>query len=65
MRFPSPREFLRQEVVGSPLAGPVGAIDTAELAVLAKDVDHVLAPYTDRDGVVLPMQTWLISARHA
>jgi hypothetical protein len=41
----------------------VGAIDAAELAVLAKDVDRALAPYTDRDGLVLPMQTWLISAR--
>jgi len=63
VRFPSPREFLRQEVVSSPLAGPVGAIDAAELAVLAKEVDRVLAPYTDHGGVVLPMQTWLISAR--
>ena len=63
VRFPSPSEFLRQEIVSSPLAGPVGAIDAAELAVLAKDVDRALAPYTERDGVVLPMQTWLISAR--
>jgi ubiquinone/menaquinone biosynthesis C-methylase UbiE len=63
VRFPSPREFLRQEVASSPLAGPVGALDPPRLAALADELDGVLAPYTDDDGTVLPMQTWLISAR--
>jgi ubiquinone/menaquinone biosynthesis C-methylase UbiE len=62
VRFPSPREFLRQEVVSSPLAGPVGALDPPRLAALADEVDRVLAPYADDDGTVLPMQTWLIGA---
>jgi ubiquinone/menaquinone biosynthesis C-methylase UbiE len=63
VRFPSPREFLRQQVVSSPLAGPVGALDPPHLAALADEVDRVLAPYLDDDGTALPMQTWLISAR--
>ena len=63
VRFPSPREFLRQEVVSSPLAGPVGALDPPRLAALGEELDRVMEPYADDDGTVLPMQTWLIGAR--
>jgi SAM-dependent methyltransferase len=62
VRFPSPREFLRQEVVSSPLAGPVGALDTSRRDALLAHVDRTLAPYTDDDGVVFPMQTWFALA---
>jgi ubiquinone/menaquinone biosynthesis C-methylase UbiE len=58
VRFPSPREFLRQEVVSSPLAGPVGALDASRRDALLAQVDRALAPYTDDDGVVFPMETW-------
>jgi ubiquinone/menaquinone biosynthesis C-methylase UbiE len=63
VRFPSPRAFLHQEVASSPLAGPVGTLGPARLAGLAGELDRVLAPYADDDGIVLPMQTWLVGAR--
>ena len=63
VRFPSPQAFLRQEVASSPLAGPVATLGPDRLAGLAGELDRVLAPYADDDGIALPMQTWLISAR--
>ena len=61
-RFPSPREFLRQEVVSTPLAEPVGALGTARLDALVTDLDRALTPYTDDEGMIVPMQTWLATA---
>jgi SAM-dependent methyltransferase len=58
-RFPSAREFLRQETAGSPLAG---LLDPALVDRLGEQLERDLAPYTDDDGVVLPMQTWLATA---
>jgi hypothetical protein len=63
VRFPSPQEFLRQEAVSSPLAKPVGALDDGGRAALIAHVDQALVPYMDDDGVVFPMETWLIVAR--
>jgi ubiquinone/menaquinone biosynthesis C-methylase UbiE len=62
-RFASAREFLEREVVSTPLAGPVGALDPDRQARLAAELERDLAPYTDDDGVALPMQTWLATAR--
>jgi ubiquinone/menaquinone biosynthesis C-methylase UbiE len=62
VRFPSPQEFLRQEAVSSPLAGPVGALDDGRRDALIGHLDQALAPHTDDDGVVFPMQTWLAVA---
>jgi ubiquinone/menaquinone biosynthesis C-methylase UbiE len=62
VRFPSAREFLRQEAVSSPLAGPVGALDDGRREALITQLDRTLVPYMDDDGVVFPMQTWLVRA---
>jgi hypothetical protein len=65
VRFPSVRGFLRLQASGSPL-GPVLAAVTDEVRdVLTRSLDHVLEPYVDDDGLVLPMQTWLVTARRA
>ena len=58
-RFPSAGEFVRQETAASPLAG---VLDPALVERLGDPLERVLAPYTDDDGVVLPMQTWLATA---
>ena len=58
-RFPSAREFLRQEAAGSPLGA---LLDPAEVEGLGAELERDLAPYADDDGVVLPMQTWLVTA---
>jgi SAM-dependent methyltransferase len=62
-RFPSPREFLHRQVVSSPLATPIGALESNRLVALADDVERVLNPYSEGDGIVLPMQTFLVAAR--
>jgi hypothetical protein len=62
-RFPSPREFLHRQVVGSPLATPIAALAPHRLAALADDVERILDPYSEGDGIVLPMQTFLVAAR--
>jgi SAM-dependent methyltransferase len=53
------REFLRQEAAGSPLGA---LLDPAQVEGLGAEIERDLAPYADDDGVVLPMQTWLVTA---
>jgi ubiquinone/menaquinone biosynthesis C-methylase UbiE len=62
-RFASTRQFLLEQVESSPLAGPVGALDRDRTDALIREVDSALASYVDDDGVIYPLQTWLVSAR--
>jgi SAM-dependent methyltransferase len=64
VRFPSTEEFLRRQVAGSPLAGPIGALDAEAQAALTRDLDRALRGYLD-DGVTFPIQAWLGTARPA
>ncbi len=63
VRFGSTRELFEAEVRGSPLAETVGALDLNARENLAIEVDDALAAHTDDEGVLLPMQTWLVRAR--
>lgn len=63
MRYPSIEEFLRREAASSPLAGPLGALDPAVRDVLVRDLEDGLGAYTDDEGVVFPMETYLVVAR--
>jgi hypothetical protein len=56
-RFPSVAEFLRYEVLASPLADPVGWLDAEERDALVADLEHVLEPYVDNDGLALPIES--------
>jgi SAM-dependent methyltransferase len=56
-RFPSVAEFLRYEVLASPLAEPVGRLDIEERAALLADLEAVLEPYADDDGLALPIES--------
>jgi hypothetical protein len=38
-------------------------LDPAQVDRLGGQLGRGPAPYTDDDGVVLPMRTWLVSAR--
>jgi ubiquinone/menaquinone biosynthesis C-methylase UbiE len=62
VRFPSADEFLRQEAVSSPLAGPVGALVDDRYRALGDDLARTLLPCVDDDGIAFPMQTWLVTA---
>jgi SAM-dependent methyltransferase len=65
MRFPSAEEFVRRQVMGSPLAGPVSQIsDDAQSNVIAH-VATVLRSYIDDDGLATPMETHFVVAMKA
>ena len=56
-RFPSVAEFLRYEVLASPLAEPVGRLGPEERDALVADLEDVLEPYVDDDGLALPIES--------
>ncbi len=62
-RFASAEEFLRQEVASSPLAGPIGALNGDVCEAMIHDLGIALRAYTDDDGIVFPMETYIVSAR--
>jgi ubiquinone/menaquinone biosynthesis C-methylase UbiE len=64
-RFPSPLEFLRIQVAASPLAEPVGALAEDRRVALEAEVEDSLQPFVDDEGLVVPLQTWLITASRA
>jgi ubiquinone/menaquinone biosynthesis C-methylase UbiE len=61
-RFPSPTELLRQEMLSSPIAGPLGELDDQAFAALVADVEETMEPYCDDDGVAIPMEAHLAIA---
>lgn len=61
-RFPSVPEFLRYEVLASPLAEPVGRLDAEERDALVADLEDVLEPYVDDDGLALPIESYVALA---
>lgn len=63
MRYPSVEEFLRREAASSPLAEPLGALDSAVRDTLLKQLDEDLEAYTDGHGIVFPMETYVAVAR--
>lgn len=63
VRYPSVAEFVRREAASSPLADPIKAVDHAVRADLVREVADRLDDYTDDDGIVSPMETYVITAR--
>jgi SAM-dependent methyltransferase len=62
VRFPSPDDFLRYQVAGSPLAGPVGQADDEARSALMSELRTALHPYAQQDGLAFPIQARLVSA---
>jgi SAM-dependent methyltransferase len=56
-RFPSVAEFLRYEVLASPLAEPVGRLDSGARDALVAHLEDVLGAYVDDDGLALPIES--------
>lgn len=63
LRYPSAADLLWQEASYSPLAGAFAALDPATREALLSDVTAALAPYTDDDGVVFPIESHTVAAR--
>jgi SAM-dependent methyltransferase len=63
VRYPSPEELVRQEAASSPLAGPLSASSPDVRAALVRDVSAALRDRVDDDGVVSPLETFVVTAR--
>lgn len=62
MRYPSVTEFLHREAASSPLAGPLGTLSRDVRGALIEDVGEALDVYTDDEGIIFPMETYLLTA---
>jgi SAM-dependent methyltransferase len=68
-RFPSVREFLQAQILASPRDGLAQLTGRAQPGaqprwdLVAKELAASLSAYVDDEGVVLPSQTWLVTAR--
>jgi ubiquinone/menaquinone biosynthesis C-methylase UbiE len=62
-RFPSPAEMIRRQAASSPLAGPVGALNTTALRELEVDLAGLLRQDTDDGGVAFPSEAYIVIAR--
>lgn len=63
VRFTSTREFMQQESQSSPLALPLGKLTEREMETLHDDLHGTLTPYCDDEGVMTPMETYVILAQ--
>jgi hypothetical protein len=63
VRYPSAREFLRREAASSPLAGPIVALSPDRREALIRELETSLASRRDDEGVVLPLEVYLVVAR--
>lgn len=62
-RYPSAREALCREAAVSPLADALAALDDVAQQALEAEVGGALAEYTDDDGVLLPIESYVVRAR--
>jgi hypothetical protein len=63
VRYPSAEHMVRVEAAGSPLGGAIDALDPGAYVRLVDEVAAALAPYTDDDGVAIPAESYVITAR--
>lgn len=61
-RYPSVEEFVRREAASSPLAEPISAVEQEIRDELIHEVGDALGDYTDNDGVVFPMESYVLTA---
>ncbi|WP_255169267.1 class I SAM-dependent methyltransferase [Natrononativus amylolyticus] len=60
VRYPSIEEFVRREVASSPLAAQLA--DEAVREPLVREVEGALEEYADDEGVVSPMESYVVTA---
>jgi SAM-dependent methyltransferase len=63
VRYPSVEEFVRREAASSPLAEPIGAAGDDVRDALVATVEDGLDEYVDDDGVVFPMESYVLIPR--
>jgi len=62
VRYPSVAEFVRREAASSPLAEPIAAIEQDVRDELIGKVEDALQTYIDDEGIVSPMETYVVTA---
>lgn len=62
VRYPSVEEFVRREAASSPLAEPIAGVEQAVRETLVREVADALGEYVDDEGVISPMETYVIEA---
>jgi hypothetical protein len=62
-RFPSAEAMVRIMMAGTPLATAMTEADPAVLQTVIAEVTEGLATYEDDQGLALPMQAWVVTAK--
>jgi SAM-dependent methyltransferase len=62
-RFPSAEAMVRIMMAGTPLATAMAEADPAVLQTAIVEVTEGLAAYEDDQGLALPMQAWVVTAK--
>jgi len=62
-RFPSAEAMVRIMMVGTPLATAMAEADPAVLQTVIAEVTEGLSAYEDDQGLALPMQAWVVTAK--
>ncbi|MEY7850325.1 class I SAM-dependent methyltransferase [Natrarchaeobius sp. A-rgal3] len=65
VRYPSVAEFLRREAASSPVADSVAALEPAVRNELIQALEGALDTYRDDDGMVAPMESYVVTAEEA
>ncbi len=63
VRFASPEQFVRIEMIPSHPESPLADMDERALLVLISEVNTALQPYVGPDGLIFPMQAHLVTAQ--
>ena len=63
VRYPSVEEFVRREAASSPLAESISVVDRDVRDALLSTVEDGLEAYTDDDGVIFPMESYVLTLR--
>ena len=63
LRYPSCEEFVRQEAASSPLSGLLAKTTAGSRARLVQELDTTLADHVDDEGVVCPLEAYVVLAR--
>lgn len=62
-RYPSVDAFVRREAASSPLAEPIAAVDQERRDAVVTAVSNALEEYLDDDGIVFPMESFVLVGR--
>ncbi|ELY57186.1 Methyltransferase type 11 [Natronococcus amylolyticus DSM 10524] len=63
VRYPSAEEFVRREAASSPLAEFISGVGQDVREALVSTVEGGLEAYTDDDGIVFPMESFVLTLR--